>query len=294
MKFTNSGQKHLTLHGVLTDSSRMINIAAGAEVSIPEGRINRRFVQFFLSGIPGLKVDTAVDNEQITDEVFVERTQSVLIPIEKPGTVFVKVAQTREPTEKEKKELSFLFPKDKGKDKGNKEDKGQSGSESEQGGKSGKPESGKAGQGAGKEEQGGKPGKEQGQQPPAQPPKTESKLTREFTVTATTSEVDTTNPDASTFIVGTYKVTSTPEGAIPEDAVALTSAEGLDPKLKLTFVTSKSQKLESGTTVETPIVAKIDRVNKSEEVTMPETELTIKFTVAGQSYTAKPKIKVTK
>ena len=283
MKFTNSGQKHLTLHGVLTDSSRMINIAAGAEVSIPEGRINRRFVQFFLSGIPGLKVDTAADNEQITDEVFVERTQSVLIPIEKPGTVFVKVAQTREPTEKEKKELSFLFPKDKG--KGKKEDKGQAGSESEQG------KEGKAGQGAGEQ---GKPGKEQGQQPPSKPPKPESQLTREFTVTASTSEVDTTNPDASTFIVGTYKVTSTPEGAIPEDAVALTSAEGLDPKLKLTFVTSKSQKLESGTAVETPIVAKIDRVNKSEEVTMPETELTIKFTVAGQNFTAKPKIKVTK
>lgn len=272
MKFTNSGQKHLTLHGVLTDSSRMINIAAGAEVSIPEGRINRRFVQFFLSGIPGLKVDTAADNEQITDEVFVERTQSVLIPIKKPGTVFVKVAQTREPTEKEKKELSFLYPKDK-EGKGNKEDKGQ------------------AGQGAGEQ---GKPGKEQGQQPPSKPPKPESKLTREFTVTASTSEIDTTNPDASTFIVGTYKVTSTPEGAIPEDAVALTSAEGLDPKLKLTFVTSKSQKLESGTAVETPIVAKIDRVNKSEEVTMPETELTIKFTVAGQNFTAKPKIKVTK
>ena len=287
MKFTNSGQKHLTLHGVLTDSSRMINIAAGAEVSIPEGRINRRFVQFFLSGIPGLKVDTAVDNEQITDEVFAERTQSVLIPIEKPGTVFVKVAQTREPTEKEKKELSFLYPKDKG----NKEDKGQAGSESEQGGKSESGKEGKAGQGAGEQ---GKPGKEQGQQPPSKPPKPESKLTREFTVTASTSEIDTTNPDASTFIVGTYKVTSTPEGAIPEDAVALTSAEGLDPKLKLTFVTSKSQKLESGTAVETPIVAKIDRVNKSEEVTMPETELTIKFTVAGQSFTAKPKIKVTK
>lgn len=292
MKFTNSGQKHLTLHGVLTDSSRMINIAAGAEVSIPEGRINRRFVQFFLSGIPGLKVDTAVDNEQITDEVFVERTQSVLIPIEKPGTVFVKVAQTREPTEKEKKELSFLFPKDKeGKGKGNKEDKGQAGSESEQGGKSESGKEGKAGQGAGEQ---GKPGKEQGQQPPSKPPKPESKLTREFTVTASTSEIDTTNPDASTFIVGTYKVTSTPEGAIPEDAVALTSAEGLDPKLKLTFVTSKSQKLESSATSETPIVAKIDRVNKSEEVTMPETELTIKFTVAGQNFTAKPKIKVTK
>ena len=291
MKFTNSGQKHLTLHGVLTDSSRMINIAAGAEVSIPEGRINRRFVQFFLSGIPGLQVDTAADNEQITDEVFVERTQSVLIPIEKPGTVFVKVAQTREPTEKEKKELSFLYPKDKGKDKGNKEDKGQAGSESEQGGKSESGKEGKAGQGAGEQ---GKPGKEQGQQPPSQPPKPESALTREFTVTASTSEIDTTNPDASTFIVGTYKVTSTPEGAIPEDAVALTSAEGLDPKLKLTFVTSKSQKLESGTAVETPIVAKIDRVNKSEEVTMPETELTIKFTVAGQNFTAKPKIKVTK
>lgn len=292
MKFTNSGQKHLTLHGVLTDSSRMINIAAGAEVSIPEGRINRRFVQFFLSGIPGLKVDTAVDNEQITDEVFAERTQSVLIPIEKPGTVFVKVAQTREPTEKEKKELSFLYPKDKeGKGKGNKEDKGQAGSESEQSGKSESGKEGKAGEGAGEQ---GKPGKEQGQQPPAKPPKPESKLTREFTVTASTSEIDTTNPDASTFIVGTYKVTSTPEGAIPEDAVALTSAEGLDPKLKLTFVTSKSQKLESRTAVETPIVAKIDRVNKSEEVTMPETELTIKFTVAGQNFTAKPKIKVTK
>lgn len=285
MKFTNSGQKHLTLHGVLTDSSRMINIAAGAEVSIPEGRINRRFVQFFLSGIPGLKVDTAADNEQITDEVFVERTQSVLIPIKKPGTVFVKVAQTREPTEKEKKELSFLYPKDKGKDKG------QAGSESEQGGKSESGKEGKAGQGAGEQ---GKPGKEQGQQPPSKPPKPESKLTREFTVTASTSEIDTTNPDASTFIVGTYKVTSTPEGAIPEDAVALTSAEGLDPKLKLTFVTSKSQKLESSATSETPIVAKIDRVNKSEEVTMPETELTIKFTVAGQNFTAKPKIKVTK
>lgn len=292
MKFTNSGQKHLTLHGVLTDSSRMINIAAGAEVSIPEGRINRRFVQFFLSGIPGLKVDTAADNEQITDEVFAERTQSVLIPIEKPGTVFVKVAQTREPTDKEKKELSFLYPKDKeGKGKGNKEDKGQAGSESEQGGKSESGKEGKAGQGAGEQ---GKPGKEQGQQPPSKPPKPESKLTREFTVTASTSEIDTTNPDASTFIVGTYKVTSTPEGAIPEDAVALISAEGLDPKLKLTFVTSKSQKLESSATSETPIVAKIDRVNKSEEVTMPETELTIKFTVAGQSFTAKPKIKVTK
>lgn len=274
MKFTNSGSKHLTLHGVLTDSTRMINIAAGAEVSIPEGRINRKFVQFFLSGIPGLKVDTAADNEQITDEVFAERTQSVLIPIEKPGTVFVKVAQTREPTEKEKKELGFLFPEDKG--KGKKEDKGQAGSE--QGGKSG-------GQGA---------GKEQGQQPPSKPPKPESKLTREFTVTASTSEIDTTNPDNSTFIVGTYKVTSTPEGAIPEDAVALTSATGLDPKLKLTFVTKKSQKLESGTTVETPIVAKIDRVNSGEEVAMPETELTIKFTVAGQNFTAKPKIKVTK
>ena len=206
--------------------------------------------------------------------------------------MFVKVAQTREPTEKEKKELSFLYPKDKeGKGKGNKEDKGQAGSESEQGGKSESGKEGKAGQGAGEQ---GKPGKEQGQQPLSKPPKPESKLTREFTVTASTSEIDTTNPDASTFIVGTYKVTSTPEGDIPEDAVALTSAEGLDPKLKLTFVTSKSQKLESSTSVETPIVAKIDRVNKSEEVTMPETELTIKFTVAGQSYTAKPKIKVTK
>ena len=292
MKFTNSGQKHLTLHGVLTDSSRMINIAAGAEVSIPEGRINRRFVQFFLSGIPGLKVDTAADNEQITDEVFIERTQSVLIPIERPGTVFVKVAQTREPTEKEKKELSFLFPdKDKGKGKGNKEDKGQAGSESEQGGK--------PGQGAGEQGKPGKEGKEdQGQKPqtpaPGQPPKSEPKLTREFTVTDSNSEIDTTNPDASTFVVGTYKVTSTPEGAIPEEAVTLTSAEGLDPKLKLTLFTKKTQELASGATTENPIVAKIDRVNSSEEVTMPETELTIKFTVGTESYTAKPKIKVTK
>lgn len=288
MKFTNSGQKHLTLHGVLTDSSRMINIAAGAEVSIPEGRINRRFVQFFLSGIPGLKVDTAADNEQITDEVFIERTQSVLIPIERPGTVFVKVAQTREPTEKEKKELSFLFPdKDKGKGKGNKEDKGQAGSESEQGDKSGKkPSQGESG----KEDKGQKP-----QTPaPGQPPKSEPKLTREFTVNDSNSEIDTTNPDASTFVVGTYKVTSTPEGSIPEEAVTFTSAEGLDPKLKLTLFTKKTQKLASGATTENPIVAKIDRVNSSEEVTMPETELTIKFTVGTESYTAKPKIKVTK
>lgn len=275
MKFTNSGQKHLTLHGVLTDSTRMINIAPGADVSIPDGRINRRYVQFFLSGIPGLTVDTAADNEQITDEVFMERTQSILLPIVKPGTVFVKVAQTREPTEKEKKELKFLFPEDKGKSKGKKEDKGQSGESGQN--KPSKPgESGQPGQGEG------------------QPPKSEPKLTREFSVSTFTTDIDTSNADRSTFTVGTYKVTSAPEGAIPEDAVALTSVTGLDPKLKLSFVTKKSQKVASGASAETPIIAKIERVNSDEEVTMPETELTIEFTVAGQSFTAKPKIKVIK
>lgn len=134
MKFTNtSDSRILAVHGIFADPTRMLMLKASESKAFPNTRLSVLYKEL-ASAIPYLSVEED-ENAKMTDEEFKAATSSITESLDKPGTVFIKVATNREPTEDEKKALPFLFdkkdktedgkkPDDHGKKPGEKEEEG--------------------------------------------------------------------------------------------------------------------------------------------------------------------------